>query len=278
MKRAEFVSAAGVAGLLAVACTFTATHDGAFGETEIEFKVNPPEKEAELPANPPKLPEGTCVKVTFMDGSGNPIGSLETTAGSGPFPFPEGAEGAEVGPCDEDEGKDPKDKVETAGGSSSGGIGSGDRRPGYDFWYIPLDPLDGEAVFVSYTVQASSLDEARLRSRQFTRHLFSAPAPRGLDTRTAYESILLPDGSVQLTLFSESAPQSLEVSWNGQFVADLSGAVVEHRNGWFRSLVVVPASLVEVSMIGTSSNTLSYSLVADGIDLGGESSVLVDPL
>jgi hypothetical protein len=277
MSGVEIVSAAGVAGLLAAACTFTGTHKNPFSETEIKFEVDPGENEAELPAAPPALPEGACVKVTFMDGSGNPMGSLETTAGSGPFPFPEGAEGAEVGPCDEDDGKDPKDKVQTSGGSSSGGLGSGERRSRYDFWYIPLDPLDGEAVFVSYGVQAASLNEARLVSRQFSRRLFSAPAPRGLDTRTAHESILLPDGSVQLTLFSESAPQSLEVSWNAQFVADLSGAVVEHRNGWFRTFIVVPAALVEKSMTGTSSNTLSYSLVADGIDFGGESSVLVNP-
>jgi hypothetical protein len=278
VRKIFLVECLGASILVMMACkaSVTVENESPLGKTKVTFDVDPGEGTAELPADPPETPPGFCVKVTFLDGSGNPMGSLETTAGSGPFPFPEGAEGAEVGPCDEED-KDPKDKAKRGRGGATDLSGSRARRY-YAFQYLPLDLLDGEATVVSYAVLASSLSEARLTSRQFTRHLFTAPAPKWLDTRVAYESILQPDGGVQMTFLSEAAPQSFEVRWNGQFIADLSGAVVEARDGWFRTMVIVPPSVVEESTTETSSNALVYSLIADGIDVGGSSSVVVDPL
>lgn len=278
MRKTQLVSSLGASALIAIACkaSFELKDNSLVGDATIKVEVDPRSSTAEVPPDPPRLPPGACIKLTFLDESGNPMGSIETTAGSGPFPFPSGAKGAEVGPCDEED-KEPKDKAKRSE------LRTTERSPGdapqrYSFQYMPLDVLDGEATLVSYSVLASSLSEARLISRQFVRRLFSAPAPKGLDTWTAYESILLPDSSVQLTFFSEAAPQDLTVHWNGQFIADLSGAVVENRDGWFRTTVLVPASVVDGSLTGTSTNALSYSLLADGMDVGGDSTVVVDPL
>lgn len=251
-----------------------------FGGTEVAVDIDPrsepPTVAVESTDEGGTLAPGTCVRFTWLDAAGNPVGSTDVEAGGDPAPIPEGAESATAGPCDPPEEEEPKPRKRRA--NIDRFVASELPLEVFPFRFFPLDFAQGVPVrYVDYGVKAWSLEEARCISESFVRTLFSASPPAQVETRSASEVTLLADGRVRVTMFSVEAPESLVFRWNGQTLFDLDDALVVAMDGWYATTVHVPEKLVDASSTMLTANSFHYDLVADGLDVGGLVEVSIDP-
>lgn len=277
IKRVIFATVVGVS-LAAAACTFTAKagdHVPGFAGSEITLEVDGPG--VSCPATSTSPPAGTCIKFTFFDGGGNPIGSAEGEVGGDPVPAPDGTEEVGVSPCDPEEDPEepePKKKAKKRSSTQHSVVGGLEE---FGFHLMPFNFDDGHARQVEYVVVASNSDEAEDASAEFVKNLFAEPCEAQVTPYSAADIELLPDGRVRFSMFSLEAPLSLAFDWNDAPLFTLADASVAAANGWYVTTVYVPADMVDVSGFGSSTNTATYLMGVTGRDIGTSLQLTITP-
>lgn len=224
-----------------------------------------------IDSTPGGLPPGTCIKIVWLDGAGNPIGESEATADGPPVDVPEGTEGASFSPCDPPQ--EPPKKIGKR--SHDQAFVAGQFRL-FAYRQIPLDFSDGAGRCAEYIVTARSEEEADDIARRFTAGMFQEqPDPR-VETWGTADVELLADGRVRYTIFSREAPTAFAFEWNGTALFDLADAVVQTAHGWYAITVHVPGALVDSSPMG-AANAARYSLVLPERTIELETSFSFEP-
>jgi hypothetical protein len=228
----------------------------------VTFKIDEDAGTIELPEQPDGLPAGTCVKVIFLDGAGNPIGSSELEVGSDPAPAPDGTKGIGLAACDPPEPTDTK--KDKARRHSLSQLVASSLTFGYRL--LPYDVRDGHMQYCDYLVTATGRNRADAVSAAFRRDLTSAPPPAGLTTYGFSESLALPDGDVAMTLVTQEPPRALRFDVDGQRVVELTspGVTVALEGGWWKTRFTLPSALV--AFPGTTD--VEYTVELDSRDVG----------
>lgn len=251
----------GLATLLVVLAACSATFKGKagpgvpfIGGSEIEFTVNLGNGTLKVPPQP-GLQDGDCIKVTFLDGDGQPIGSTEATVGKD-TKAPDGTEDVEFSPCDPK--PDPKDKTKKADGMqlnvrlADAGL--------YLYLRRPFNVTDGRARWIDYTVRAASRAEADAIAARFSSNL--SVRPPEVEVFTFADVSVRPTGLVKFSILSQDKPLALTFDWNGMPLYTLRDARVRHVGSWYVTSVFVPADLVNTPIVGFTnvSNEAHYKL------------------
>ncbi len=236
-----------------VACSLKLRGETPAGKVELDIDVD--RRTAVLSpddANPP----GTCVKLTWLDGNGNPIGSAEVTAGGPPVDVPPGTEDVSVGPCDPPQ--DPKKKKKRRAGSPSLVAQQVEVFP---YRQIPIEFSDSRGRWVEFTVEAPNREQADEIAQEFRSGMFQEPCPPQVTPYAIADVERLSDGSVRYSILSTASPVSLDFRWNGEPLFTLADASVAVANGWYATTVHVPADLVETPFPGSpAENEASFTL------------------
>lgn len=209
------------------------------------------------------IPPGGCVKVVWLDSRGRPIGSSEATVGGGTVPIPEGAKDARFERCDEE---DVKQHVADADRVASGPRGTPTRR--FYFRDMPIDWDDGQGLWIEYTIQASSRQEADAIAADYRSGLLERPRPANVEMGPTVEARILGDGRLRITALLASVPTAADLTWNGEPLFTLADAQVVSTSGMHAAVFTVPAELVETPFLpGSSTNTLEITTSqAEGSD------------
>lgn len=243
-------------------------------DVELDFKAGDPATASVTPTS--TLPEGTCVKITFTDANGRPIGGGEATAGGPSIPVPDGTEGVLVSPCDpKPEEKDKKTKM-LDGWDCSRQFLAGPGGDVFLYRHMPLDWRSGRGWFVDFAVRSLDHDTADTTAFRFLQRGPAFPRdPSVLVLSNVYVQVAS-DATVTCSVLSESVPTSLWFDWNGRRVAQsLLDAKIGVRNGWYVTSVTIPSLLVDVSPLGDVSNDLAYKLSTRDGDLALDVGVTV---
>lgn len=228
----------------------------------VAFRIDEEAGTIEIPDQPGGLPSGTCVKVTFLDSSGNPISSAEVEVGGDPAPAPDGAKGIGLSPCDPPAPTDPK-SGKVLRHSLSHLVASSLT---FGYRLLPYDVRDGDMRYCDYLVTAAGRNGADAVSAAFRRDLTSAPPPAGLTTYGFSESQVLANGDVAMTLITQEPPLALRFDVDGQRVAELTtpGVTVALEGGWWKTRFTVPSALV--AFPGTTE--VDYTIELGSRDVG----------
>lgn len=263
MKRSHLATlvALGAAALLVLACRASVkmqTGPGVpiFGGSSLDVDIDG--RTVTVPPGGSQGPKaGDCVKLTFYDAAGNPLGSSEVKVGGPGADAPPGTEDLTVSPCD------PKDPDDTKANTFAGGASSFVAQPVLTFAYrsVPLDAVAHHGRFVDFTVRASTRDEADAIAADFERYGTSRPCPQELTPYDWVDVSVGADGRVLVYLFATSRPTAAAFAWNGQRLGTLQDAQVVTARGWWSAVLSVPRGLVNWPSIGQpASNVLAFEL------------------
>lgn len=273
-----FCGASGIVAAALVACSVgikTGPGVPIVGGSEFTGEVDPSTGEIGIPPQP-GIPAGTCIKLTFYGPGGTVLGSTTVSAGGSPANAPPGTEEVGASQCDPPE-EPPKPKKFKRSRSSSASNLVVEPVQRFGFRILPFDFSDGRARYADYWSLGGTFAQAEDLSRRFVASFTSEPCPLGIEPNAVVDCELLADNRVRVSMFSVEPPRSLRFDWNGSFLFDLDGALVTAENGWYRTTVIVPSSLVETSVVGVSENSFDYRLgVSDG-DLGTRIELAVTP-
>jgi hypothetical protein len=247
MRAILAAAAAALACAFVLACSTEVTYRlgddvPTFGGEVIEVTItyDADSKDIVFPDDPEH--NGTCVKVTFVDGDGGEISSAETEIGGDPVPVPPGAEGVVCSPCD------PPTAPKSDKARRADAVGQLVAARRHSFLAVPIETGDGFMRYVEYDVLAPDAQTAHAVGLAFLRAGTSAPPDLRVTTHGFHETRVLGDGSALLSLVTQDAPQAMRLTIDEVQVASLTSSGVSTRteNGWWRTDVVLPDSYVEV--------------------------------
>jgi hypothetical protein len=267
-----------------VACraTFRAGPDAPFiGGSTLELEIDG--NTCGVPETPGNPPAGTCVELTFLDASGNVIGSAQTTVGGGSVSAPPGAEDVRVNGCDPepepepdiDTSDKPAKKKKKPKSSGAANLVAGAPQP-YGYHVIPFDVEDGIGRYAAYDVLAASRAEADEISTDFVQGMLSEALPPQVVPKAIVRTQVTSGGDVLVSMYTDEAPQSLSLRWNGGAPIGLGGATVVAFGDWHVTSVSIPAADVDYSPLG-SNNRLEYLIALPGREVGTTLDLTVEP-
>jgi hypothetical protein len=141
---------------------------------------------------------------------------------------------------------------------------------------MPVGLVNGHGVYAAFAASAPTLQQARDLANDFISGMTGEPIPAGILLGPVVELQIEPSGDVVVTMHTQHRPLALDFQWNGEHVFDLADAFVSSDGGWWHTLVVVPSALVDVDVLGTSTNSLSYAIDTDQGGVGSSLSVEID--